>query len=278
MERVVNRIAHLNLIDPGSNAFRAKNCRTYHDVVRFCHEMAISEMFHITDYKDLTEQGVAYRLESDVPLGIYVVDLGGGVKAPSGTRVITPEQIISIPMRALWRGMTTPGVQWAGARPIDLRGLFSVWANTMVDTARVDRGLGDNSYALVGEQYMNFGSRLGYHFTTLETVCGPNPLENSLSFRFKGGAADVHRRERRVRFIAEVLQHHGFQVDRRQDLLNAWVKTLPQAKIEDLLVVLGRLMGCARQLDVTMDTETRVAACVEAFLRGDYDFRNVGGI
>jgi pyruvate,water dikinase len=276
MERVVNRIAHLNLIDPGSNAFRAKNCRTYHDVVRFCHEMAISEMFHITDYKDLTEQGVAYRLETDVPLGIYVVDLGGGVNAPAGARVITPEQITSIPMRALWRGMTTPGVRWAGARPIDLRGLFSVWANTMVDTARAERGLGDNSYALVGAQYMNFGSRLGYHFTTLETMCGPHLHENSLSFRFKGGAADVHRRERRVRFIAEVLHRHGFEVDRRQDLLNAWVKKLPRERIEDLLVVLGRLMGCARQLDVTMDTETRVAACVEAFLRGDYDLREVG--
>lgn len=276
MERVVNRIAHLNLIDPGSNAFRAKNCRTYHDVVRFCHEMAISEMFHITDYKDLTEQGVAYRLETDVPLGIYVVDLGGGVNAPLGARVITPEQVISIPMRALWRGITTPGVQWAGARPIDLRGLFSVWANTMVDTARSERGLGDNSYALVGEQYMNFGSRLGYHFSTLETVCGPHFDENSITFRFKGGAADVQRRERRVRFIAEVLEHHGFEVDRRQDLLNAWVKKLPQERVEDLLVVLGRLMGCARQLDVTMDTETRVAACVDAFLRGDYDFREVG--
>jgi hypothetical protein len=40
--------------------------------------------------------------------------------------------------------------------------------------------------------------------------------------------------------------------------------------VEELLVMLGRLMGSARQLDVTMSTETRVAACVEAFLRGDY--------
>jgi hypothetical protein len=42
--------------------------------------------------------------------------------------------------------------------------------------------------------------------------------------------------------------------------------------------MLGRLMGCARQLDVTMDTETRVTAYMDAFLRGDHDFRNVGGI
>ncbi len=272
MRRVVSRIAHLNLIDPGSNAFRAKNCRTYHDVVRFCHEMAISEMFRINDYQNLQERGMAYRLETEVPLGIYVVDLGGGVHAPPGARTITPEQITSLPMRSLWRGITTPGVRWAGARPIDLRGLYSVWATTMVDTARADRGLGDNSYAIVAEHYVNFGSRLGYHFTTLEAVCGPHPDENSIIFRFKGGAADIHRRERRTRFIAGVLRHYGFEVDRRQDLLNGWVKKLPQEQIEELLAMLGRLMGCSRQLDVSMDTDTRVAACVEAFLKGDYTF------
>jgi pyruvate,water dikinase len=272
MRRVVSRIAHLHLIDPASNAFRAKNCQTYHDVVRFCHEMAISEMFRINDYQNLREAGIAYRLQTAVPLGIYVVDLGGGVNAPPGTRTITPEQIVSVPMRALWSGITTPGVQWAGARPIDLRGLYSVWANTMVDASRADRGLGDNSYAVVGERYVTFGSRLGYHFTTLESVCGPCDNENSILFRFKGGAADIQRRERRTRFIADVLQHYGFEVDRRQDLLNGWVKRLPQAQVEDLLAMLGRLLGCSRQLDVTMDAETRVPACVGAFLKGDYGF------
>lgn len=277
MGRVVNRIAHLNLTDPGSNAFRAKNCKTYHDVVRFCHEMAISEMFRINDYQNLQEPGMAYRLETEVPLGIYVVDLGGGVNVTPGARAIRPEQITSAPMRALWRGITTPGVRWAGARPVDLRGFISVWANTMVDGARAERGLGDNSYALVGERYVNFGSRLGYHFSTLESVCGPSLHENSIIFRFKGGAADVQRRERRARFIADVLEHHGFEVDRRQDLVNAWVKKLPQDQIEELLVMLGRLMGSARQLDVTMSTETRVAACVEAFLKGDYGLQALAG-
>jgi pyruvate,water dikinase len=147
----------------------------------------------------------------------------------------------------------------------------------MVDTARADRGLGDNSYAIVGEQYVNFGCRLGYHFTTLEAICGPRPEENSIIFRFKGGAADIQRRERRARFIAGVLQHYGLEVDRRQDLLNAWIKKLPQGPIEELLAMLGRLMGCSRQLDVSMDTDTRVGACVEAFWKGDYGFFDRAG-
>jgi pyruvate,water dikinase len=175
-------------------------------------------------------------------------------------------------MRALWRGMTTPGVRWSGARPIDMRGFLSVFANTMVDSARAERGLGDNSYAMVGANFVNFGSRLGYHFTTLESVCADGVHENYLIFRFKGGAADIQRRERRVRFIQEVLARHDFEVDRRQDLLNAWVKKLPREDIEAKLEMLGRLMGCARQLDVIMHAETSVQQCIDAFMRGDYAF------
>ncbi|MEW6336993.1 MAG: PEP/pyruvate-binding domain-containing protein [Acidobacteriota bacterium] len=276
LERVVQRIAHLNLTDPSKNSFRAKNCATYHDVVRFCHEMAISEMFNINDVSNLRERGAAFRLDTDIPLGIYVIDLGGGLALAPGARTVVPEQILSVPMRALWRGITAPGVRWAGARPIDVRGFLSVWANTMVDSARSERGLGDNSYALVGANYVNFGSRLGYHFTTLESVCASSVHDNYVLFRFKGGAADIQRRERRVRFIAEVLQRAGFDVDRRQDLLNAWVRKRPGEFIEEKLALLGRLMGCARQLDVVMEADTTVHECVEAFLADRFDFFDFG--
>jgi|WetSurMetagenome_2_1015567.scaffolds.fasta_scaffold14557_2 pyruvate, water dikinase len=275
-ERVTARIAHLNLTDPARNSFRAKNCSTYHDVVRFCHEMAISEMFHINDYANLRERGMAFRLETEVPLGVYVIDLGDGLAAPPGVRAVTPEMITSVPMRALWRGITTPGIRWAGARPVDMGGFLSVVASTMVDHARSERSLGDNSYAMVGANYVNFGSRLGYHFTTLESVCSDDVTENHLIFRFKGGAADIQRRERRVRFIAEVLRRYGFNVDQRQDLLNAWVKELPRPVIESHLEMLGRLMGCARQLDVVMHAEMTIQGCVDAFLAHRFEFFDFG--
>jgi pyruvate,water dikinase len=271
-ERVTSRIAHLNLTDPSKNSFRAKNCTTCHDVIRFCHEMAISEMFHINDYSNLRERGMAFRLETDIPLGIYMIDLGDGVESGPGDRSVTPEQISSVPMRALWRGITAPGTRWAGARPIDVGGFLSVLASTVADGGRGERGLGDNSYAMVGAHYVNFGSRLGYHFTTLESVCSESVHENYIVFRFRGGAAELQRRERRVRFIADVLAYHGFEVDRRQDLLNAWVKKLPREEIERLLEMLGRLMGCVRQLDVFMHADVTVGQCVDAFLAGRSEF------
>jgi len=275
LERVLQRISRLNLIDPSRSSFRAKNCQTYHDVVRFCHEMAICEMFSINDYDNVRDKGIAYKLDAPLPLRIYIIDIGEGLRRPKEGKSVKPDDIISVPMRALWEGMTTEGVTWAGARPIDLKGFVSVFANTMYDPAKWERALGETSYAIVDRYYVNFGSRLGYHFTTIDAVCGDNQQENYILFRFKGGAADIERRTRRTRFVADVLSHYGFSVDQKEDLLNAWTKKLSSDETKELLKVVGRLIGCARQLDVVMDTDATLEQCIDAFLSGNYRFFEV---
>jgi pyruvate,water dikinase len=277
LERIVGRVARLNLTDPSKNAFRAKNCRTYHDVARFCHEMAIWEMFNLNDYRNLSDKGMAFRLDSEVPLGIYIIDLGGGLDAAAQGGIVKPEQITSVPMQALWKGMSTPGIRWGGARPIDLKGFLSVLANTMYDSSKGERELGDNSYAIISSNYLNFGSRLGYHFTTLDSVCGENLNDNYILFRFKGGAADIERRVRRTRFVGEILAHYRFSIDQKEDLLHAWVKKLPQNSTQELLAMVGRLIGCARQLDVVMDAEATLERCEKAFINGEYGFFDFRG-
>ncbi len=277
LERIVARVARLNLTDPSRNAFRAKNCQTYHDVARFCHEMAIWEMFNLNDYRKLSDKKIAFRLESGIPLGIYIIDLGGGLDADVSEHIVRPDRILSVPMKALWRGMSTPGIRWSGARPIDLKGFLSVWANTMYDSAKGERQLGDNSYAVVSANYLNFGSRLGYHFTTLDSVCGDNLNDNYILFRFKGGAADIERRVRRTRFVGDILAHYQFEIDQKEDLLHAWVKKMPRGSTEDLLAVVGRLIGCARQLDVVMDGEATVERCEQAFINENYEFFDFKG-
>jgi pyruvate,water dikinase len=272
IERIVGRVARLNLTDPSKNSFRAKNCRTYHDIARFCHEMAIWEMFNLNDYRNLSDKGLAHRLESDIPLGIYIIDLGGGMKGMSQGDTVKPEQIVSVPMKALFKGMSTPGIRWGGARPIDLKGFLSVMANTMYDSSKGERQLGDNSYAIISSNYLNFGSRLGYHFTTLDSVCGKTLNDNYILFRFKGGAADIERRARRARFVGDILANYRFSIEQKEDLLNAWVKKLPESSTADLLTMVGRLIGCARQLDVVMDAEATLERCEAAFINGEYEF------
>lgn len=269
LDEVLQYVTPLNLINPRDPSFRPQSIRTIHDIVRFAHEKGINAMFEINDSR-LISRGKVLRLRSEVPLDIYLIDLGGGIAEDAPPKKVKPEDITSIPMRALYQGMTTPGVRWAGHIPIDFRGFMSVFANTMFDGAKYERKLGDRSYAILSRNYANFSSRLGYHFSIVDAYLGRDENDNYISFRFKGGAARVEKRIRRAQFLNEVLRRRDFWVDQKADLVNARIKRLPIEEMEEKLRMLGRLMGCSRQLDVTMYNQGMVEHYVELFLRGDY--------
>ena len=269
LDRVLQYVTPLNLIDPRSPSFRPQSISTIHDIVRFAHEKAINAMFEINDTR-LSRRGRVVRLKSPVPLDIYLIDIGRGLAPEAKGRSVGPEQITSIPMQALYRGMTTPGVRWSGQIPIDFKGFVSVFANTLFDGAKHERRLGDRSYAIISRHYMNFSSRLGYHFSIVDAFLSDAIHDNYISFRFKGGAASLDKRTRRVRFLQEVLERHQFWVDQKADLINARIKRLERPEMEEKLEMLGRLMGCARQLDVAMVGEKAVQRFVELFMQGDY--------
>ena len=276
LDEVTRYVTPLNLVNPRDPSFRPQSIRTIHDIIRFAHETAINTMFELND-SHLMRRGRVVRLKSPVPLDVYLIDLGGGLAPGHRGRTATPEQITSIPMRALYRGMTTPGVRWAGPIPIDFKGFVSVFANTLFDGSKHERRLGDRSYAIISRHYLNFSSRLGYHFSIVDAFLGRAQNDNYISFRFKGGAAELAKRVRRVQFIQEVLERHGFWVDQKADLVNARLKRLGRAELEEKLVMLGRLMGCSRQLDVTMHSEEMVRHYVELFMNGDYSMGHGDG-
>jgi len=270
LEKVMEHIAPLHLINPHDRGFRASNATTIHDIARFAHEQAINAMFELNDTWSQNSD-VVKRLKVRVPLDLCLIDLGGGL-APGTSQWVTPEQVTSVPMRAMLGGMTTKGVRWAGHINIDLKGLFSVFANTLYDPAKAERPLGGRSYAIVSANYVNFSSRLGYHFTVIDAYCSDVRNDNYITFRFKGGAADIERRTRRATFIARVLVHLGFFVSQKLDLINARVKKLDRAETSEKLNMVGRLLGCARQLDVTMVSDATVDHFVGEFMHGNYDF------
>ena len=69
---------------------------------------------------------------------------------------------------------------------------------------------GDRSYAIISDKYLNFSSRIGYHYSVLDSYCGDTVNKNYITFSFKGGAADHVRRNRRARAIATIFQALGF--------------------------------------------------------------------
>jgi len=272
VEQLISHIVSLNLWDSKAVSFLPENCQTLHDVMRFIHEMSIQEMFHLHESEKASVEH-AKQLVSDLKINLYIIDLGGGLAMEDKERDhVRPEEIASLPMKALWRGITHPKVSWTGMVEVDLKGFASVMLNTLSDSARYGTRLGEKSYAIISKEYMNFSSRLAYHFSTVDAYCSETKNNNYILFQFVGGGSSSDRRSRRVRFIAGVLKNMDFEVETKGDWLKARLGKYERPGIERKLDYLGRLMCCARQLDMAMYNDNVVDWYVQAFMRGNYSF------
>ncbi len=267
-QNVTRLIIPLNLTDPGASEFNPDNCRTLHDITRFAHEYAMREMFSLYESAQY-EDTQAYPLKFKVPLDIHVIDLGKGLKDVKEKKSITTANIISEPFLALIKGMTSPGIRWAGPLPIDFKGLTNLLMSNIVDSSRSDRDLGSRSYAFISDCYMNFFSRLGYHFSRLDTYASDELNNNYINFNFRGGAADPIRRMRRAKIITRVLETLNFTVSHHGDHVLATIRKIPSSSIYTLLSEIGRLMGAVRNVDVTLTSDENIEQFVNAFLKGD---------
>ncbi len=269
---IAERVLALNLTDPLSRSFRPERCRSVHDMVRYTHERAMRAMFDLGDEAVRRERRRTWRLDSAVPMNLTVLDVGGAVAPQARSRAkVTPSEVRSAPFQALWRGMTDGRVSWAGRRTVSAGGFASVVAATMTDAWASIRGVGEANYLIVGPEYLNLNARLAYHFAMVDALLCEAADNNFVNFRFRGGGAGAGRRDLRARFLAEVLLRSGFGVDRRGDLVTAWLRRHPRPASEEGLALLGRLMACARQLDMLMEGEDSARRFAERFLQGDFD-------
>lgn len=265
------RILALNLTDPQSPSFTAARCQSVHDIIRYTHEKAVGAMFDLGDAAVRKDQRRVCKLKTDIAIGLTILDLGGVLPAAAREqREVLPEQVASTPFAALWRGIATAGISWSGRRALSATGFASVLASSMLDPGASTRELGASNYLIVGPDYLNLNARLAYHFAMVDALVSDAAENNYVNFRFRGGGADTNRLELRARFLAEVFLRSGFGVDRRGDLVTAWLRRFGRPACEDGLVLIGRLMGCARQLDMLMDSEAAVHHFVDRFLQGDY--------
>ena len=238
--------------------------------MRYAHEKSYSEMFLISDSVTEGSMGAASQLVCPVPLDLYVIDLGGGLKNPESRRV-TPEDVISEPFAEVLSGMLNPAVQARGPRPINMRGFLSVMNQNMSGgNQQGGQRFGDRSYAIVSDRYVNFSSRVGYHYAILDSWCGETLSKNYIRFEFAGGAAGSVQRERRVRCIGVILTELGFTVEIVGDRIRARYQKYPRLDILSRLDQLGRLLIMTRQMDMLMTSDAAVHGYAMKFLNGEY--------
>ena len=259
LKRVADKIIHLNLLDPDASDFRPKNCKTFHDITRFCHEKAVKEMFQFGVKRSFPERS-SKQLRCDVPMQFWIIDLDDGfAKDRADSKYIQLENIVSIPMLALWRGMIS--VAWEGPPPVDTRGFLSVLMESAKDpslVASLPSAYGARNYFMISENFCSLQSRFGYHFCSVEALVGERPSENYIIFQFRGGAASLDRKIRRARLVFELLEEYGFRSSLKQDNVTARIEDYDQEMMESKLEILGYLVFHTRQLDMVMNDESSV--------------------
>lgn len=267
LRRILKRIAPLHLNDPQSPHFAARYCTTYHDIIRFAHEKAVEHVIGETWLARTRPSRYARRLEFDVPLDLIVVDLGGGVQ-PSGERETVPvEELSCAPLRAVLEGMQTRGAWSSTPADMDLDGFMAsatqVGSLTSPFASRPRQNL-----AIVSRNYLHLSLHLGYHFNIVDCYLSESPNDNFAYFRFAGGATELARRARRAEVLKSILGRFDFVVEVKGDLVIARIKKVSLPDMEERLRMIGRLIGCTRQLDIFLRDDSAIDRCVDRFMAG----------
>jgi len=272
LEGVARHLCPLHLVDPAAATFKPAHCDSLHDIARFAHEQTFAEMFHIGDDVKRSDEAHGVKLRAHLPIEVYVFDLGGALQPGAAERrEVGVDAIAAVPLKAFVDGLTDPTIHWDRPRPVHLGGFLSVLSESMVSPPPSKYGLGRRSFAMASDTYLNFSTRAGYHFSTVDSYCGRSVNKNYIHFRFAGGAASEQRRARRARFVGRVLERLGFSAQAQGDVVVARLQKYEQDFIRDTLTTLGRLTMCTRQLDMLMNSDAAVDDFVDGFCQGRYE-------
>jgi pyruvate,water dikinase len=269
IKNIAEYIFPLHLTDPRRDDFSPQACRTWHDILRFCHETALNEMFLLKEKSGFRSAKNIFRVRTNLPITLYVLDILGDVIQEKHRGAITPEDIQSRPFQRLWEGMTAPEVNWSGPdRQMEAKDLVSAMLRAPMSVAA--QPMDTKSYAVATPRYLNMSLSMGYHYIVLDCYLSDDAYNNYITLSFKGGAAEARKRSLRVAFVAEILRHMDFNVTTASDFLKARLKAESAEVLGKKLNTIGHMLGVTRLLDLAMEDEAMVEQCVARFEAHDY--------
>lgn len=223
-----------------------------HDMTHFAHQKAMEELLSEA-MAVACRHRFGFRLRTTIPLEVRVIDMDGPPAERDVKRRVRVDDLGSVPLRAFWRGVEEEG--WPShARQVNLSGFVSVVTTQMGTGSRED--FVETSFALVSNRYMLLRLHLGYHFTTFESMCTPEPSKNYIRMQFKGGGASADRRMRRIGLVMSLLSRMGFGHESQGDSLDTGFSYADEGAIVERLRLLGRLTMLTKQLDMALANDS----------------------
>jgi pyruvate,water dikinase len=273
-KKMIYPIVHLNVIHPSEPRFTPDNCLTLHDVLRFIHQKAMEEIFNALK-RTTNKDKIGLRLKTDIPLAVNIIYLDQNYLESKNRRWVPEDEIQSLPMQALWGGILEEG--WPQSQvPADLKGFMAVVGANIQEGHHPD--FSENSYAFLSREYMLLNLRMGYHFSTIESMATPEPAKNYIRMQFKLGGAPLERRVRRIWLISELMRLMGFENSSQGDFLDSTIAYQPEEGILERLKLLGRITILTKQLDMALSSDARASWYCKEFagklnlkMQGDSD-------
>jgi pyruvate,water dikinase len=261
LRRLLKKTSTLHLSDPQSKTFTAAHCTTYHDIVRFSHEIAVQKIAEGMSPSQLGSKAASRKLKLPIPLDLLLVDIGGGLNEDATEPIISPDDLACEPLRILVEVLAAPGVWQSQPIDLDIKGFLSSLSFTEAYSSRLIKG----NLAIISREYLNLSLHLGYHFNMIDVTMSENQERNYIYFRFFGGVTEMTRRSRRAKLLAQIMTRNDFAVETKGDLIIARMKKMSRDTTEEKLRLVGRLIGFTRQLDVLLRSDRDVDFFEEQF-------------
>lgn len=262
-------ILRLNLNDPDSSSFKARSCASVQDTVLFMHEMSVRSMFGFGDQQAGIFSSGSSKLNTSLPLKCQVIDIDHSSSVPK--KSLRPEDIQCLPFNALWKGISDDKLVWTQYWKHEMVGLHQDLKEAVLESNKGPRRISDMNYVIVSKDYVNFNARLFHHYIMVDSYVGPGTENNYIHFRFRASGGIEKNRSRCASFIETVLGRSGFGMDRKGDIVTAWMKCYARKESEKVLENLGRLMVCVRELDAILKNDADITRYADHFLKGSYD-------
>ena len=216
IKRALPFIAGLNISPRNTEMFLPEKSRSIYDLVRFANEKGIEEMFSLVSKKGLGLDGAKF-LKARQPISLTVINLADALfTTAAGKLDISPDDIESAPMWALWFGLGAERPGWNEQNAIE-------------------------GYAILSRTYMNVTLKSEKDLTEVDAVSDPDNSKNHIHFRFKGGSGTAEQRIARIRFIKTALTPQGFVVSSQGDFIEAKHGPARETEIQKLLATIGHI-------------------------------------